>query len=136
VITILVVLAGLLAMHGLAGGHHVEAPSTWAAASADAAPAALGHAAHAAGSAATGGVDLLASDALVPDSGQGQVSGLMTLCLAVLVGGLLLLLLLLGQRWRAALVGARPRPAVALLPRTPRPPRPPDLVAELCVSRT
>jgi len=132
VLTVLVVLAGLLSMHGLDGGHRVDATITWVAAAADAAPADVGHAAPAAGS-ATAGVVALAPGAVVPGQEEGHGSGLMTLCLAVLAGGLLLLL---SRRRPASPVAARPRPALALHPRTARPPQARDLVAELCVSRT
>ncbi len=152
---VLLVLAGLIGMHGLASDHTaMAAPGTVASPSVGTSGAthgAMTH--HSAGllpdgtqtiehmpgvdrstaRAARGLADLVATPA--PQGGHG-VMAMTGLCLAVLAG--VGLLVALGRRTPS---GRGPRPptlAAQLLAalRALPPPRPPDVVAGLCVSRT
>lgn len=110
----LALVAGLLGMHGLASDHAgMHGAGTTAVMHQDA------HAPH---------LSLGASH------GDPGPDGTAVLCLAVLGGGLVLLLGLGGSSRRT---GAGPaRPGAARAPGRQRRPRPPDPVTVLCVSRT
>ncbi len=126
VLTLFALLAGLLAMHGLAGGAHA----------AHAAVAPIGHTV-----ADMAGEPTLMSVTAAPVSGAvsspprhgGSVMVAMVLCLVVLVAvGMALLAPALrsyGLRRTASPVRARPRATSSRGP-------PPDLLSQLCVLRT
>lgn len=128
-LVVLAVLAGVIAMHGLATGHHPAAapvlPGLLAAADTDLSA----HAHASAPSAPTVTVDDHDCDLLC----QGNEHALALLCVAVLVTAAAAALAL-RQRSRA-LPRSAGRPD-ARLPRTAAPPRSFDPVAELCISRT
>lgn len=129
-LSVLAVLVGLVAMHGIAGdGHHGASSSTMPVVLAAGGGGDAAHA-HAAAAGPATAVETAACDAACPD----RDSGLLLLCVAVLLAcGAVLLL---GLRRRA---GPRPRrtgPPLRITARTPAPPRSFDVVAELCVSRT
>jgi hypothetical protein len=121
------VIAGVLAMHGLATAHHgvPAAPPTPAVMAV--AQAADGHA-HAPERAATGSTwhdcDLLC---------QSGEHGLALLCAAVLLTAAASVLVL---RQRTGLLPRTTGPPTATRPVATAPPRSFDLVAELCISRT
>jgi hypothetical protein len=123
---VLVLLAGLLAMHGLANVHHDAGPVLAAGQHGDA--SADHH-----GSEALGGV-VPAAISGCDETCQEQAHGVLLLCLALLVAALVVLTVpaLLRGRLRTAL-----RPPGRFPPRVLRVPRRRvDLVADLCVSRT
>lgn len=131
-LAVLAVIAGVLAMHGLASAHHAAAaaplvPALLAAATAD------DHAHHAA-SPQPSAAPAIAANAhdCDPLCSSGE-HGLALLCVAVLIA-VTAGVLVLRQR-----TGALPRstapPSAVRVPST-APPRSLDLVAELCVSRT
>ena len=142
VLAVLAIALGVLAMHGLAGGHHGAVPalpSLTAAVTADGQ-----HATDAAHPADHAAHDVLAVAAVVsPLHGLGDgcdgdcsehPSGLLLLCMAVLLAAAGAVALGLGRRtWRT--VPSTGPPLAGRLRRT-APPRRLDLVAELCVSRT
>jgi hypothetical protein len=127
VLAVLAVIAGILAMHGLATGHQGASATPLVPALVAAVDQAAGHAAPAhTHSEATqhGECHLLC---------QGGEHALALLCVAVLLaaaGGALVL------RQRTGLLPLRTGPPARLLPRTAAPPRSFDPVAELCISRT
>lgn len=133
-VAVLAVIAGVLAMHGLASTHH-------GATAAPLIPALLapanveGHAHHAAAPAdAAAPGQAVASAAhdcgLLCPSGE---HGLALLCVAVLLAAAAGVLVL---RQRTGALPMRTGPAPILRVRSTAPPRSFDLVAELCVSRT
>jgi hypothetical protein len=123
----LAVIAGVLAMHGLATAHHgtSAAPLT---------PAvmAVAHAAEGHPHASAGAVTASASHDcdLLCQSGE---HGLALLCAAVLLTAAASVLVL---RQRTGLLPRTTGPPTAARPRATAPPRSFDLVAELCISRT
>lgn len=145
-LAVVAVLAGLLAMHGLATGHHASAhaPTPPAAHAAVAAMAATDHVAaashHAADwaerakAAALPGQLPTLSPADDCNPSCPVVPAATTLCLAVLTG--LALGLHLARSHRLVQQGRRRRPPPAARTGRVVVPRRPDLVAELCVSRT
>lgn len=130
-LSIVAIVLGLLAMHGLASSHHASAPLTEPqAAAADVAHGVMTMTDHAVTAAAelAPGVDAGCSGTCE------QGLGLAALCVAVLVAAAAALLP--GVR-AAPLHGVDRRPASApVRPRRTRPPRTPDPVTELCTSRT
>lgn len=136
-LAVLALLLGLLAMHGLVGGHHAPLAAVTASAALgqppDAAAAPAGQHGHAAPHTATASPASLSSLAAGCPDCAGH--GLAVLCLAVLSAGLTLLVGLLARRARAAGLAAL-RPAALLRGGPPLHLRPPDLVAQLCVCRT
>lgn len=130
-LSVLAVLVGLLAMHGIASnGHHGAAVSSiMPGALASSGGADAGHTdAGAAGPAAA--AETGACDAACPDGDFG----LLLLCVAVLLAGGAVLLL--GLRRRAGRCPRRTGPPLRITARAPALPRSFDVVAELCVSRT
>lgn len=133
-LAVLAVLLGLVAMHGLASTHHAAAATAVrGAAQHQAEPTAPKHPQHAA-------VPAIEKAAAAVAGPEGPACGddctdLAVLCVAVLTGVMLGALLLAGRR--AALLPAPPRHGHAALRAPPvRHVRGPDLVKELCVSRT
>lgn len=143
VLVVLTLALGVLAMHGLAGGHHAGVPAlpslTAAAATVAQHPA---EAAHIAGRAAH---DVLSAGVASPTAlhdlagGCGadcseHPSGLLLLCAAVLLAASGALVLGLARRtWRTV---PETSPPQGTSPRRTAPPRRVDLVADLCISRT
>lgn len=130
-LSVLAVLVGLLAMHGIASNEHhsAVAASTLAGALPSTGGADAGHA-HAAAAEPAAAVQAGACD---PACSDGD-SGLLLLCVAVLLASGAVLLLRLRPR-----AGPRPRragPPLRISARAPAPPRSFDVVAEFCVSRT
>lgn len=140
VLAVLAILLGVLAMHGLAGGHHGTVPVAGGAAAAT-----TGHpSAHSvAGALDIAHEGLAAAAAAVPlvnDVAAGcegacseGASGLMLLCVAVLSAVAAAVLRARATMARRVPDGAGlpgPRPLTAVLP------RPRDPVADLCISRT
>jgi hypothetical protein len=126
-LAVLAVIAGILAMHGLATGHHGASATPLVPALVAAVDQAGGHAAPAhthSEAAQHGDCHLLC---------QGGEHALALLCGAVLLaaaGGALVL------RQRAGLLPLPTGPPVRPLTSTAAPPRSFDPVAELCISRT
>lgn len=126
-VVVLLLLAGLLGMHGL-GGHYGPMPELGSGPATSHVvtgthPAGMHEdVATATRAAVTGAVDLHAD--------------LTVACLAVLTSGLVLLLALLGRRLRVGGSPAGRTGPAAVLPRARWVVGPPDLVAGLCVSRT
>lgn len=139
VFAVLAVAVGVLAMHGLAGGHHGAVPVLTPLSP-------VGSAAHEHSAPAGGaGHELLAGPLTATAPLHGLVgacagdcddhpSGLLLLCVAVLLAaGLALILGLARRTWRTVpATGPPPAPQ----PRTKASLRRLDLVADLCVSRT
>lgn len=134
-LAVLAVVLGVLAMHGLAGGHHVAAPAgpaatAIAAADQDAQPHTAAH-------------DLLTAAASAPvhelvggcqaDCSE-HASGLLVLCLAVLLAVVGTASLRRHSGARRVALGDDPPPHVRARASVPR--RRLDLVADLCISRT
>jgi len=126
-LAVLAVLAGVMAMHGLATVHH-GATATPVLRAVVAAVHADGHA-HAPLAAQAAGVDEHDCDLLC----QGNEHALALLCFAVLLAAASGVLVL---RQPTGLLPRRTGPPSRPLLRTAAPPRSGDLVAELCVSRT
>jgi hypothetical protein len=125
VLAALAVIAGVLAMHGLATSHHSTAAAPLTPAVMAAAQAVDGHP-HASKGATTASHDC----DLLCQSGE---HGLALLCAAVLLtaaGSVLVL------RQRTGLLPRTSGPPPATRPVATAPPRSFDLVAELCISRT
>lgn len=120
----LAALVAVLAMHGPAVQHHPPAPLVGAHAGAHAAPPlVLGH--------LTAADDAHADDC--GDCGTGAHAALL-LCVAVLTAaGAVLVLSLAARSRRTTTHGGPPQPR---RPPPSRRPRPPDLLSELCISRT
>ena len=140
VLTLLAVLLGLLAMHGLATSHH--APAAAAERSAVGAPmddAVSGAGHHGADDVAAAPQATRPQAAPTGPSCHGDCpSALVTLCLAVLATGSLVAAVVLLRRGRlcgTAVVAAATR-AVAMPASARTAFAPPDPVRELCVSRT
>ena len=137
---VLALLLGLLALHGLVSGHHAPltpgATVLGSAGHASAGHASAGHASAAHASAAHAGATALAE--LLHDlgcTGCPHHTGAV-LCLAVLSAGLALLALLLARHARTRSLPAPPERLPLLRDGPPLHLRPPDLVRQLCVSRT
>ena len=124
-VVVLLLLAGLLGMHGL-GGHHGPMPQPSAGPEVSQVLTAVHH---------TGMHQDLPT---APEALTGAVdphADLTVACVAALTSGLVLLLSLLRRRSRAAGSTAAGT-SVTALPRARWAVGPPDLVAGLCVSRT
>ena len=142
VLTLLAVLLGLLAMHGLASSHHVPAAAAEHPASSqphDPAAAADRHATDAV-TAAQHPTGPLASPA-GPSCDQDCPGELVTLCVAVLAAAAALaaavvLLRRLRRRLRRRAVAAARAPAFPVPADARAALPPPDPVRELCISRT
>lgn len=141
---VLALLLGLLAMHGLVGGHHAPAATLTAAVtgtgpSLQQVDPAFTHAAHGAPEQHLAVAVMVAPPAVLLHAAgctNCPVHAMALLCLAVLSTGLALLTLLLARRTRT---GRLPVPQLRLPLLRAGPPlrlRPPDLVSQLCVSRT
>jgi hypothetical protein len=128
---VLAVIAGVLAMHGLASDHHGAAasPVLSAVLSADVDAAHTPGHAHAGADARQVAADGHQCDLLC----QSGEHGLAMLCVAVLLAVAAAVLVL---RQRTGGVLRTTGPPSPSSPRTLAPPRSFDLVAELCVSRT
>lgn len=141
VLAVLAIVLGVLAMHGLASGHHGAVPAlpalTSATAAADQHPAATAeHAAQqteAAGATAVSPLHDVLAGGCHGDCGE-HPSGLVLLCAAVLLAAAAAIVVGLGRRTWRAVPATGPPPAKR--PRSTAPPRRLDLVADLCVSRT
>lgn len=152
VLLLLALLIGLVAMHGLAGGHHTPATAAEhavAAAEAHGSATADHHAADAR-DAGPGAVDTVGNPAVdtvspwsarptaapaTPSCDQDCPVSLTTLCVAVLAAAAVVTAAVRVLRCRRAVTVASGR--VAGSPRAARPGLPPpDPVRELCVSRT
>ena len=145
-LALLAVVLGLLAMHSLASTHHAAASPVHlqsATADADVSPQPQERAGSHQHEGVVSGVraQALPGEALaqpVPACGDECPSGLAVLCAAVIA-------VAAATAWRLAAAAARQRVIAALAHGAPQPPAPaaarrlitgPDLVAELCVSRT
>lgn len=145
VLAVLAVTLGVLAMHGLAGGHHGAVPTlpsvTAAAAVLEQHAAGAAHAAGHAGHRALDAGASVAAAAPLPglaDRCDGDCSehpsGLLLLCAAVLLAAAGLLALRLARRtWRTLPTTGPPQ---LWGPRATAPLRRLDPVADLCISRT
>ena len=145
-LSMLAVVLGLLAMHGLASTHHAAAASShaWnATAEIGFQPQDLtgtqrhDHRATDAPAAALALLDGTAAGPVAPACGDDCTSGLAVLCAAVVAAAAVIAWLVTATARRAVLsaparVGARPRAPDAARRLLPGP----DPVAELCVSRT
>jgi hypothetical protein len=141
-VAVLAVLLGLLGMHGLASTHHAAAAP---AAAVDQIPHVAdttnddsGHAAQNHPETSGTSSHLVLPQAAAGPSGSEDCNqctgGAVVLCLAVLAA-VATLVLGLARGYRRAHAAVRPAPQERL-GGPPAPRRPPDLVAELCVSRT
>lgn len=138
--TVLVLLAGLLGMHGLASEHHMPgttAPSASTSSATTAMPGAAGQLATNAGHAhlLPAASTAAAVTPVTVVTGEGMVIP-HPACVAVLTGSALLLLVVLLRRRPRFPTATPPRHVVRSATAALRPPEPPDLVAGLCVSRT
>lgn len=131
-LAVLAVLLGLLAMHGLASGHSGPA-------SASAHGAGGGQSAHQSDPGSYAAPSLSLQQPAVPAAAptcDDCSAGLVTLCVAVVVTGLALALAAVRRRRVPRVVAVRSVSSVRA-PASARPTRPPpDLVRELCISRT
>ena len=125
VLAALAVIAGVLAMHGLATAHHGTSAAPLTPAVMAVAQAVDGHP-HTSLAAATASHDC----DLLCQSGE---HGLALLCAAVLLSAAASVLVL---RQRTGLLPRTTAPPTTARPRATAPPRSFDLVAELCISRT
>lgn len=131
-LTIVAVVLGVLGMHGLASGHHTTAPladtTAVAAGMAHGVAASVAHV----DTAMTSAAHLAGGDDCAGMCEDGV--GLAALCVAVLAA--VAVAMASGTRSARLREVDRTRALAALRPRRTAVPRAPDLVAELCTSRT
>ena len=135
-LAVLALVAAVVAMHGLATGHHGATASPLLTAALTVSHTVDEHPHTAAiPTVAAAGVAVVAAAGQHDCDGacQGGEHALGLLCVAVLLAAGVGVLAL---RQRTGLLTHRSRPPQRVLARAPAPPRPPDLVAELCISRT
>jgi len=135
-LAVLTLIAGILAMHALATGHHGATASPVLTSVLNVSDAVKRHvhaATVAAGAAVDGSQEILTGQHDCDGACEGGEHALALLCVAVLLAAGASVLVL---RQRTGLLPRRTGPPSRAVTRSPAPPRTPDLVAELCISRT